>query len=156
MVFDSSLVGAKLFDNPDMRYSQSLQLYQDLLTLRQLVENFDGGASEQALVNLTAGITKFRNESMECLMYSDWPQFESFCERIKVSSTSLPALISVLHQFQCYLETLLSQVKMRAVFAEQAAASAAVPSAPHFETTSDETLGLREDESEWTNFAVAV
>ena len=41
ILFDSSLVGAKLFDNSDMRYRQSLQLCQDLLTLRQLVENFE-------------------------------------------------------------------------------------------------------------------
>jgi hypothetical protein len=118
MVFDSSLVGAKLFDNSDMRYRQSLQLCQDLLSLRQLVEDFEEHAGELALTSLTTGISKFRNESMECLMYSDWPQFESFCERIKVASSDFPSLVEVLHQFQCYLETLLSQVRMRAVLAE--------------------------------------
>ena len=49
-------------------------------------------------------------------MYSDWPQFESFCELI-----ALPAefgeVESTLHQFRCYLETLLGQVRMRAVLA---------------------------------------
>ena len=45
-----------------------------------------------ALASLTSGIAKFRNESMECLMYSDWPQFESFCERIRVASTDFPSL----------------------------------------------------------------
>jgi hypothetical protein len=53
---------------------------------------------------------------MECLMYSDWPQFEGFCEKIKVIES--PELESVLHQFRCYLETLLGQVRMRAVLTD--------------------------------------
>ncbi len=124
VIFDSSLVGARLFDNSDMRYRQSLQLCQDLLTLRQVVEDVDTQADQQKLDSLTSGITRFRNESMECLMYADWPQFESFCERILVSLSDLPALVPVLNQFQCYLETLLGQVRMRAVFADQNAGSA--------------------------------
>lgn len=130
MLFDTSLVGAKLFDNSDMRYRQSIQLCQDLLSLRQVVEDVDEQAGNQTLEHLTSGISKFRNESMECLMYADWPQFESFCERIIVSLTDLSALLPVLNQFQCYLETLLSQVRMRAVFADQAEPST---DAPNFE-----------------------
>lgn len=117
MMFDSDLIGARLFNNSDMRYRQSLQLCTDLSDLLQLIDtsekNHDGAALEQ----LAAGIEKFRNESLECLMYSDWPQFESFCERIKIASGSSPELEPVLHQFRCYLETLLGQVRMRAVLA---------------------------------------
>ena len=50
-------------------------------------------------------------------MYSDWPQFESFCERINLAGTSWLDLDPVLHQFRCYVETLLGQVRMRAVLA---------------------------------------
>ena len=153
MVFDSSLVGAKLFDNSDMRYRQSLQLCQDLLTLRQLVEDFEEKAGDLALAGLTAGITKFRNESMECLMYSDWPQFESFCERIKVASTDFPSLVEVLHQFQCYLETLLSQVRMRAVLAEQSPFSGDADTPVDF-GTADETSSPQH--SQCNPFALAV
>lgn len=120
MVFDRSLVGSKLFDNSDVRHKQSLQLCQDLLTLHQLVEAFDAENGEVSMNSLMDGITKFRLESMEYLMYSDWPQFESFCERIRISTADSPALAAVLHQFQCYLETLLGQVRMRAVLADQA------------------------------------
>ena len=137
VLFDSSLVGAKLFDNSDMRYRQSLQLCQDLLTLRQVVENVDEHADQQKLENLTSGITRFRNESMECLMYADWPQFESFCERILVSLSDLTALVPVLNQFQCYLETLLGQVRMRAVFADQAGSSSVDPSSDGTATIQD-------------------
>jgi hypothetical protein len=117
MVFDSELVGARLFNNSDMRYRQSLQLYQDLNDLIELVETSEHNRAAPACVNLSAGIEKFRNESLECLMYSDWPQFESFCERIAVTPSESAEFGSALHQFRCYLETLLGQVRMRAVLA---------------------------------------
>jgi hypothetical protein len=115
LVFDTNLVGAKLFNNSAMRYQQSLQLCQDLAALLQLVENFQEKLEMPALSSLTAGVEKFRNKSMEFLMCSDWPQFESFCERIALSPPDGASLAPLLHQFQCYLETLLGQVKMRAV-----------------------------------------
>jgi hypothetical protein len=121
IVFDSELVGTRLFNNFDVRYLQSLKLCQDLLTLSQLVKEFEENGSESTLSDLVAGLERFRNESMEALMYSDWPQFESFCERIAMSTTD--ALGPVLHQFQCYLEALLGQVRMRAVLVDSAAAS---------------------------------
>lgn len=161
MVFDSELVGAKLFNNSDMRFRQSLQLCEDLSALIQLVENYEGTKTESALPILTAGIDQFRNDSMECLMYSDWPQFESFCERIKLSIKQLPDLESVLHQFRCYLETLLGQVRMRAVLANDfpqfgndcgflptaGGENSAFISAP---------FDLKEDEAAWDGFALAV
>ena len=117
MMFDPELVGTRLFNNSDMRYRQSLQLCEDLSALLRLVETSEKTSDAPALAALAAGIEKFRNESLECLMYSDWPQFESFCERIKLAGTSSLELEPVLHQFRCYLETLLGQVRMRAVLA---------------------------------------
>jgi hypothetical protein len=116
IMFDPNLVGTRLFNNSDRRYRQSLQLCQDLSALIPLVDSAEKDCVEQKLASLTAGIEKFRNESMECLMYSDWPQFEGFCEKIKV--TDAPELEAVLHQFRCYLETLLGQVRMRAVLTD--------------------------------------
>ena len=117
MIFDPELEGSRLFNNSDMRYRQSLQLCEDLSALSQLLDVCGNTLDESSLMNLTAGIEKFRNESLECLMYSDWPQFESFCERINVAGTSWLDLDPVLHQFRCYVETLLGQVRMRAVLA---------------------------------------
>jgi len=114
MMFDPELDGATLFNISDLRYRQSRQLCHDLSALMQLVEAAENETVEAALSSLTAGIEEFRHESMESLMYSDWPQFESFCDRIKLG-TRAPDLQSVLHQFCCYLETLLGQVRMRAV-----------------------------------------
>lgn len=117
MMFDPELVGTKLFNNSDMRYRQSLQLCDDLSALLQRVGTSEKDNDGPAFAALGAGIEKFRNESLECLMYSDWPQFESFCERINLAGASSLELEPVLHQFRCYLETLLGQVRMRAVLA---------------------------------------
>lgn len=117
MLFDPELVGTKLFNNSDMRYRQSLQLCEDLSGLLKLVQASEKNSDGPTFAELGVGTEKFRNESLECLMYSDWPQFESFCERIKLAGASSPELEPVLHQFRCYLETLLGQVRMRAVLA---------------------------------------
>ena len=95
-------------------------------------------------------------------MYSDWPQFESFCERIKLSITQLPDLESVLHQFRCYLETLLGQVRMRAVLANVFPAqfgdnNCYLPAAAGENSTPfSATFDLDEDEATWDTFALAV
>jgi hypothetical protein len=117
MVFDPELMGARLFNNSDMRYRQSLQLCHDLSELLQVIENCETSSEEDRLQFLSSGIQKFRDESLEFLMYSDWPQFESFCERINVAGSEYASLASLLHQFRCYVETLLGQVRMRAVLA---------------------------------------
>lgn len=161
MVFNPGLEAPQLFNNSDMRYRQSLQLCQDLSELIQLVENSEKGGDETSLSILATRIENFRNESMECLAYSDWPQFESFCERIKIATSDLPEQQSVLHQFRCYLETLLGQVRMRAVLANvfpirfgedngTAVDPFAGNSAPF--TSSDEP----EDEVAWNTLAIAV
>jgi hypothetical protein len=100
-----------------MRYRQSLQLCEDIAALIQLVDDFEKINTGLAHSNLSAGIYRFRLEGMESLMYSDWPQFESFCERMALEPADSPELKSTVHQFRCYLETLLGQVRMRAVLA---------------------------------------
>ena len=117
-VFEPELRGTKLFGNSDIHYRQSIQLCGDLSTLLKLVEACGETRAEPAFANLTAGIEKFRNDGMECLRYSDCPQFEGFCENIQLATTQ-EELQPVLHQFLCYVETLLSQVKMRAVLANE-------------------------------------
>ncbi|HXL82403.1 MAG TPA: hypothetical protein VN951_16120 [Pyrinomonadaceae bacterium] len=149
MVFDPELNGAKLFNNSDMRFRQSLELCEDLAQLIQLVE---AAEKNQAVFGpLSEGIQKFRNESMELLMYSDWPQFENLCEQIDPQREG-QQLDAVLHQFRCYLETLLGQVRMRAVlanvfplgFGDQRFSPARAESAPHYE------------HSDLNNFALAI
>ena len=117
MLFDPELIGTKLFNNSDMRYRQSLRLCEDLTALIQLIEATEKEKTVEALSSLFVGIDRFRQEGLELLNYSDWPQFESFCEGIAQSPAGSFQFESTLHQFRCYLETLLGQVRMRAVLA---------------------------------------
>jgi len=160
MVFDPELMGARLFNNSDMRYRQSLQLCHDLAALLQVVESCEISLEENRLEVLSSGIKKFRDESLECLMYSDWPQFESFCERINLAGTEKACLASLLHQFRCYVETLLGQVRMRAVLANVSPLRSAIGnfSSPITSTSLTHFAAADADlESPlWEEFAVAV
>lgn len=152
MVFDPELDGAKLFNNSDMRFRQSLQLCEDLGQLIQLVSASANDSKEPECGALITGIQKFRNESMELLMYSDWPQFESLCERIdpQHEAQQLPA---VLHQFRCYLETLLGQVRMRAVLANVFPLGFGDN---HFSSQNFSHAQIGDGELDWNRLAVAV
>ena len=160
MVFDPELMGAKLFNNSDMRYRQSLQLCHDLSELLQAIENCEISSAEDRLHVLSSGIQKFRDESLECLMYSDWPQFESFCERINLAGAEHFSLASLLHQFRCYVETLLGQVRMRAVLANVSPLRSAIDSFS-FPITSTALTQFAAADADlenplWDEFAVAV
>jgi hypothetical protein len=151
MVFDSELDGTTLFNNSDMRFRQSLQLCEDLGQLIQLVTASEDDPIQTKCDAIAEGIQKFRNESMELLMYSDWPQFETLCERIDLHvPQELPA---VLHQFRCYLETLLGQVRMRAVLANVFPLGFGDN---HFSSPSSGREQIGEGELAWDRLAVAV
>ena len=116
MTLNPDLEGTKLFNNSDMRFRQSLQLCEDLAQLIQFVEASEEDPTEHLFTALLNRIQRFRFESMELLMYSDWPQFEGFCALFDMQDNA-GELQALLHQFRCYLETLLGQVRMRAVLA---------------------------------------
>ena len=152
MIFDPELEGSKLFNNSDMRFRQSLQLCEDLSQLIQLVEASEENPGVEIPDTLAHSIKRFRNESMELLMYSDWPQFESFCERFDMQNNALE-LKTVLHQFRCYLETLLGQVRMRAVLANVFPLGFGDQL---FSPARGETVLSDYGESNWNNLALAV
>jgi hypothetical protein len=162
MVFNRDLVGTRLFNNSDIRYRQSLQLCNDLTELIRLVDASEDKSAEFALTILEDGIENFRSQSMEYLMYSDWPQFESFCEKLVQPSTPSMELERVLHQFRCYLETLLGQVKMRAVLADAFSVQSVEDKSGPLLTTEDvsaqapESFDLEEEPVTWGEFAYAV
>jgi len=152
MVFDAELDGTKLFNNSDMRFRQSLQLCEDLGQLIQLVAASEGTPTQLELDSLVEGIQKFRNESMELLMYSDWPQFETVCAQIHPQADPRQ-LTAVLHQFRCYLETLLGQVRMRAVLANVFPLGFGDDRFSSPETQITQAVGT---ETDWNRLAVAV
>jgi hypothetical protein len=152
MVFNPELDGTKLFNNSDMRFRQSLQLCEELGQLIQLVSASEDNPKQTEYDALAEGIQKFRNESMELLMYSDWPQFETLCERIdpQQEPQQLPA---VLHQFRCYLETLLGQVRMRAVLANVFPLGFGDN---HFSSPISDQAHIADGALDWNRLAVAV
>jgi hypothetical protein len=115
MLFDPTLNRGRLFKNSDLRLRQSLQLCEDLEGLIELLQRFEEKGNEMAFGKAVTAVNRFRRETMQFLMYSDWPQFESFCKNLTASND--PDLKNVFHQFRCYLETLLGQVRMRGVLA---------------------------------------
>lgn len=161
MTFDSEFDRARLFDNSDMRYRQSIQLCEDLSTLLKLVEACGGSREGSAFTNLTARVEVFRNGSLEYLMYSDWPQFEGFCEKLQLSQAH--EFESILHQFQCYLETLLGHVRMRAVLANVFPVQFAGSNTSRWPTAVVDhsaqlpaSFGLGDKMTDWSTLAVAV
>lgn len=116
-VFDPHLDGGKLFDNFQARLRESLILCRDLAGMIHLARACEKGI-EKHFPRLIERITRFRTESMQFLMYKDWHQFESLTETLldSIPDTTEPG--SPLHSFHCYLETMLGQVKMRAVLAD--------------------------------------
>ncbi len=160
ITFDRGLDGAKLFDNSDMRYRQSIQLCEDIAKLLELLEACSGNREEPAFAKLLARVEVFRRESLEYLMYSDWPQFEGFCEMIRIAET--PQLESILHQFQCYLDTLFGQIRNRAVLANifpiQFGGNDTTPwpTATVDPATAPQAVDPQDKPADWSPLAVAV
>ena len=131
-------------------------VFKDLLRLLECLSLIESHLRQvNAAEETFALFEKFRDESLECLMYSDWPQFESFCERLKIASGSLPELEPVFHQFRCYLETLLGQVRMRAVLANDFPVQFGANNS--FSSPTSKSSNSEDDaDSAWDEFAVAV
>ncbi len=116
-VFDPSLDGARLFDNNKARLRESLVLCRDLMDMLQIVHNAETDLDQQSPI-LVNRVHRFRHESMQFLMYKDWQEFEAITEPLMISGAESADPGSPLHSFKCYLETLLGQVKLRAVLVD--------------------------------------
>lgn len=116
-VFDPGLDGAKLFDNYKARLRESLLLCRDLTDMMLFAQACEKDIPAN-FPNLVTSINSFRSESMQFLMYRDWQEFESISEGLLRRVPETAEVGSPLHSFTCYLETLLGQVKMRAVLVD--------------------------------------
>jgi|SRR5215813_207212 len=111
-LFDPELDGSVLFDAEE-RLQQSLVLCADLLSLIKLARRTQTRPDE--LNSLVEEIIKFRDGSMQYLMYRDWRGYEKLAHEIAMSIEYNGDPIPLVHQFQCFLETLFGHVRMRAV-----------------------------------------
>lgn len=118
-VFDPAITGAQLFSDYRQRQEQSFVLYEELWRLTRLAQRAESERGLHAYFALVKGLKTFRAGCLHYLMYRDWAEFEGFIERITGAKNAVE-LRPVLQQFNCYLETLIAHVRMRAVLQEHA------------------------------------
>ena len=114
VIFDESLSAARLFHDWQARREHSLLLFKDLSALIDLVNDTE----RESLAFIAEQIESFRLGSMRFLMYKDWQGYEALTEPIIASIEKGENPNDLLHSFGCYLETLLGQVKGRAVLTD--------------------------------------
>ncbi|PYS87833.1 MAG: hypothetical protein DMF64_22130 [Acidobacteria bacterium] len=116
-VFEPTLTGEELFADFARRRQHSLKLYRELDQLLQLAHHVEATGDGRAVSLLLARLTLFRDESMCHLMYRDWNEYESFIAEMRAAQSRFE-LVTVLNSLTCYLETLLSQVRMRSALTD--------------------------------------
>jgi hypothetical protein len=114
-VFNSKVDPIKLFDDFEERVRQSLVLCNDLSSLMRIVRQAEAEATPYNLGIVVDNVITFRDGSMQYLMYRDWRVYERQALDLITSIQSNCDSVSLLHQFNCFLEVLYGHVKMRAV-----------------------------------------
>jgi hypothetical protein len=115
--FDAGVTGAQIFSDFQTLLDQSRRLRADLWRLICYVRHFEARPEKGRLGTLIDELAAFRDGSMKFLMFRDWDQLEVLHEEV-IAARGEADLKQVLHRFLTYLETLLGQVNLRAVLAE--------------------------------------
>ncbi|MBA3804378.1 MAG: hypothetical protein H0X14_01515, partial [Acidobacteria bacterium] len=118
-LFDTSLDGARLFNNLQTRLEQSLALRRDLWLILQMVQRAEKERDQHPVAQLVESLSAFHNGSLHYLMYKDWEACERFIEEVSAARGAIE-LTPVLNRFGAYLETLFNQVSLRSVLAGHA------------------------------------
>lgn len=116
-IFEPTLDGAILFYAFQTKLDQSIALRSGIWTLLQHVRHAEREREQRSFTPLVERLLAFREESLRFLMYKDWESYERFVEEIG-AARGAAELAPVLHRFGAYLETLFSQINMRAVLAD--------------------------------------
>jgi hypothetical protein len=107
-----------VFPEFKIKREQSLELRRELDALINAVESAETEPEESKVEVLKSDIREFMLEPATYLFSKDTETVERFVEEI-TSTRSSSDLIPLLHRFRAYLDTLLGQVSLRAVLAEQ-------------------------------------
>ena len=116
-LFNPTLDGTLLFKAYQTKKQQSLILRQDLWMLSQLIQRAEKERDQHPLVRLLERLSVFQEGSLRYLMYKDWEACERFIEEVGAARGAVE-LAPVLHRFAAFIETLFTQVSMRAVLAD--------------------------------------
>jgi hypothetical protein len=116
-LFEPTLDGALLFRAYQTKKEQSLKLRHELWTLLKLIQQAERERDQHPIVRLLERLVVFQEGSLRYLMYKDWEACERFIEEVGAARGAVE-LAPVLHRFAAFIETLFSQVSMRAVLAD--------------------------------------
>jgi hypothetical protein len=114
-VFNPSLDPFQIFDDFEERLRQSLLLCSDLAALMRVVRQAEAEPTPDSQHTVVQHALKFRDGSMQYLMYRDWRGYERLALALITSIESNGDSKDLMNQFGCYLEVLYGHVKMRAV-----------------------------------------
>lgn len=114
--FNTTLTGSEIFTDYQTFREQSIKLRADLWHLITYMRYYEAHIEDAQDGNLTEQLVAFRDGSMRFLMFRDWEQFERLHDEI-IAATTEESLRRQIHMFATYLETLLGQINLRAVLA---------------------------------------
>jgi hypothetical protein len=110
-VFDQNSSCPQLYADLWVRRERSMLLCRELAALIDVVVVSDLNSAEHIIRKLVS----FRENGMHWLMYRDWDDYESLSGQVIEALNKEERCADLLHRLACYLETLLAQVKTRAV-----------------------------------------
>lgn len=114
--FDPHFDGERRFSSFSTKLEQSLSLRRELWGVLEVVRSASAERDQTGLQTLSAQLTSFQSGGLRFLMYKDWEAFERFADELAAAKNAND-IQPILHRFQAFLETLFSQVNMRAVLA---------------------------------------
>lgn len=103
-----------LFPNFKHKLDQSQLLRKELYEIVQITRLAENEPDEKTIEKLNSSLIRFMEKTVRFLFYKDIETFERFVEEILVTKQKKD-LVPLAHRFGAYLETLFSQVNMRAV-----------------------------------------
>lgn len=116
-LIEPDVKATELFPNLQTKLQQSLTLREDLWRVLQVVRKAEKNPESVSLQKLHTKLTDFLNNTIKYLFYKDLETVERFIEEV-LNTTKKSELVSILHRFGAYLETLLGQVNMRVVLVD--------------------------------------
>lgn len=115
--FDPKTDVFQLFPNFHIKLEQSLVLRQELWSVVKAVQAAEKNPENKQIQTLNKSLREFMNGTVRYLFYKDTETVERFVEEILATKQNKD-LVSILHRFGAYLETLFGQVNLRAVLAK--------------------------------------
>jgi hypothetical protein len=116
-LIEPDVKATELFPNLQTKLQQSLALREGLWSVLQVVRKAEKSPESVSLQKLHTKLTDFLNTTIKYLFYKDLETVERFIEEV-LNTTHKSELVSILHRFGAYLETLLGQVNMRVVLCD--------------------------------------